>query len=159
MRGSDLPRRAERRISEDYTHRAAREFNHGLLSDGVREDVLQDEQLADLEDAIATAEDARDRRRGGLDDTSEDHGARVAAAMNDLQAVVRQRIMELCAERAHAALEAGDQWVADGVDAADVAAAQHEARQWLHAHPDVCQRVFDEREPAVLDNEGPEVTA
>jgi hypothetical protein len=153
-RGHDIPPRAERRIRQDHTNTATDEFDNGLLRDGVWEDVLVDTQLAQLEDAIATAENARERRRGELDDTSEDHGTRVAAGMDDLQSVVRQRVLELCAERAHTILEDGDQWVTEGhVDSGDLAAAQHEAAGWLREHPDVCQRVFNERTPSILDDQ------
>lgn len=157
-RGHDIPTRAERRIRQDHTDTATGEFDHQLLSDGVWEDVLEDTQLAQLEDAIATAENARDRRRGELDDTSEDHGLLVASGLGDLQAVVRKRVMELCAERAHLALEDGDQWAEEGhFSAGLVEDAQAEAAAWLREHPDVCQRVFDTSEPSVLDDH--EVTA
>jgi hypothetical protein len=144
-RGNDIHVRASRRIRNDHTDRAADEFDHQLLSDGVRERVLQDTQLAQLEDAIATTENARERRRAELDGQSQDHGAPVASAMDELQAVVRQRVMELCAEQATTALEDGDQWAeeADHISEEDVEAVQAEAATWLLDHPDVCQRVFD----------------
>ena len=166
-RGHDVHARAERRIRQDHTDTASAEFEHQLLSDGVWEDVLEDTQLAQLEDAIATAESARERRRGELDDESEDHGLLVATAMDDLQVatamdnlqnVVRKRVMELCAERAHRALEDGDQWLAETHFSAElVEDAQDEAAGWLHEHPTVCLRVFGTTHPSVLTDH--EVTA
>ena len=157
-RGHDVHARAERRIRQDHTDTASAEFEHQLLSDGVWEDVLEDTQLAQLEDAIATAENARERRRGELDDQSEDHGLLVATAMDDLQTVVRKRVMELCAERAHCALEDGDEWLAeDHLSAELVEDAQDEAAGWLHEHPNVCLRVFGTTHPSVLTDH--EVTA
>ena len=157
-RGHDIPPRAERRIRNDHTNTAIDEFESGILRDGVWEDVLEDTQLAQLEDAIATAENARDRRRGELDDESEDHGLLVATGMQDLQAVVRKRVMELCAERAHTVLEDGDQWVSEGWEDPDtIKDAQDEAATWLREHRDVCLRVFGTSTPDVLDDH--EVTA
>ena len=157
-RGHDVHARAERRIRQDHTDTASAEFEHQLLSDGVWEDVLEDTQLAQLEDAIATAESARERRRGELDDESEDHGLLVATAMDNLQNVVRKRVMELCAERAHRALEDDDQWLAETHFSAElVEDAQDEAAGWLHEHPTVCLRVFGTTHPSVLTDH--EVTA
>ena len=91
-------------------------------------------------------------------DDAEDHGLLVATAMDDLQNVVRKRVMELCAERAHRALEDGDQWLAENHFSAElVEDAQDEAAGWLHEHPNVCLRVFGPTHPSVLTDH--EVTA
>lgn len=146
MRGHDLHPRASRRI-RDHEDTAIDVFGHRLLQDGVAEDVLEDDQLARIEQAIATAEDARDQRRAALADDADvpidvDYGADIAATLEPLQRTARRRVDELCAERCRVTIEAGDDWVARGhADADEVAAAQREARAWLLEHPDVCGRL------------------
>ena len=145
MRGHDIPPRASRRIRSDHTSTATSEFDHRLLKDGVHDDILEDTQLALLEDAIATAEDARDRRREELADTEADYGHEVAWSVEHLQSVVGRRVMEVCAERCHTVLVDGDEWVAEGwEDQEDVDAAKQEAATWLLDREAVTARTFDE---------------
>jgi len=141
MRGNDIHGRASKRIRNDHRRRALDEFNHRILADGVHDDIIEDDQLAHLEDAIAKLEDTRERRRGELD--SEDAGADIAGSLDGLQETARKRVMEICAERARVVLDDGDDWVAKGYeDAEDVQEAQQEAATWLVANDEVTRRVF-----------------
>lgn len=144
MRGLDIPPRASRRIRNDHRRTATSEFHHRVLADGVHDDIVEDTQLAQLEDAIATAENARDRRRNELADTGTDYAEDVAWSIEHLQAVARRRVMEVCAECCRTVLVDGQAWVDEGwEDQADVDAAKREAAAWLLAHEFITERTFD----------------
>ncbi|RDZ61401.1 hypothetical protein C5B90_19200 [Haloferax sp. Atlit-12N] len=153
MRGNDIHSRAARRVRVDHRSTATDEFDHRILCDGVHDDVVEDDQLAQLEDAIATVEDVRDERRRELGDT-DDYDARVesdtASAALQLHDVVDQRVMEICAERCRAVLVDGDEWVEEGwEDASEVEAAKREATNWLLEHPETCKRLWGQRSPTM----------
>ncbi|GGM64039.1 hypothetical protein J2752_000481 [Halarchaeum rubridurum] len=154
MRGQDIHPRAARRIRSDHTSTAPSEFRHRVLADGVHDDVLEDSQLATLEDAIASLEDVRDERRETLRGAG-DQGRTAGEPLPDLHRQARDRVRELCAARAGVVLADGDTWVAEGFeDAADVAAATREAAAWLRAHPDVRERVFEDDPLSTLATDG-----
>ncbi|WP_338756500.1 hypothetical protein V9T20_12525 (plasmid) [Halobacterium salinarum] len=143
MRGNDIHSRAAKRIRNDHRQRALDQFDHRILADGVHDDIVEDDQLAHLEDAIAKLEDTRDRRRGELPSDDSDPGAGIADSLDGLQETARERVMEICAERARSVLDDGDDWVAAGYeDAEDVEEAQQEAATWLVANAEATRRVF-----------------
>jgi len=141
MRGKRIHSRARRRV-RNHASRAVDRFEHRILADGVYDDVLEDTQLAHLEDAVAKIEDARDRRREELaDELDADPSSGIADAVEQLQKPIADRINEVCAERCRAVIVDGDEWVAEGwEDADDVAAAKEEARRWLQDNIDAAER-------------------
>jgi len=141
MRGNDIHGRAAKRVRNDHRRRALDEFDHRILADGVHDDIVEDDQLAHLEDAIAKLEDTRDRRRSEL--ATDDPGAGIANSLDGLQETARERVMEVCAERARTVLDDGDEWVAEGYeDREEVEAAKREAATWLLANDEVTRRVY-----------------
>lgn len=159
MRGNDIHPRASRRIRTDHRNAALDEFETRLLEDGVHDDIVEDMQLALLEEAIATAEDARDRRREELADTDEDYSSEVVRAVEHVQGTVRRRIEEICAERCRFVLVDGDDWLDEGwVDQEVLEAAKREASNWLLEHEAVTQRLWGGDEPVEANhsaNAGP----
>jgi hypothetical protein len=151
MRGHDIHGRGARRIRSDHRQTAIDEFHHRILRDGVHDDIVEDAQLAHLEDAIAKLEDTRDRRRRELE-TDADPAQAVVDAIEDLQETARERVMEVCAMRARIVLVDGDVWVQEGYeDEADVEAAKREAATWLVANDDVTKRTFGGMDEAVSE--------
>lgn len=153
MRGNDIHPRAARRIRSDHRDVALDEFESGMLRDGVHDDIVEDTQLAQLEDAIAHAEDARDCRRAELADGDEDFSREIVRAVEHVQGTVRRRIMEICAERCRVVLVDGDDWLAEGwVEADELEAAKREAANWLLEHEAVTRRLWDESDTPVDTN-------
>lgn len=141
MRGRDIHARASKRISNDHRQTALDEFQHRILRNGVHDDIVEDAQLAHLEDAIAKLEDTRDRRRSEL--AGDYPAAGITDSLDDLQKTARERVMEICAERARIVLDDGDAWVAEGYEEeADVEAAKREAATWLLANDEATRRVY-----------------
>lgn len=131
MRGTRIHTRASRRVN-DHRSTATDEFDHSLLADGVYESVIQDMQLKQIEDAIATAEDARDTRRDELDtDGDDDPAAEIASSLSPLQETARQRVLELCAQECRFVLE-----TAEGEE------VRAEAVAWLEEHPETADRLW-----------------
>lgn len=160
MRGNRIHTRAKRRIRNDHRQAAVNEFDHRILADGVHDDIVEDQQLAETEDAIAKLEDQRDRRRDELAETTTDHAAEIVRSIEHLQGTARQRVMELCAIRCDTVLADGDEWVDEGWEDADaVQAAKHEAAQWLIEHADVRTRLWGEEGPDALNEFVAEVEA
>lgn len=144
-RGNDVHTRAARRIRE-HSRQAAEAFESQPIRDGLHDDVLEDTQLAQLEDAIAEMEDLRDRRRTDENaDAPVDPTADVVDAIETLQTTVDHRLAELQAERCRTVLDDGAEWVARGwCDREAVAEATAEATTWLLEHHEVCLRAFGE---------------
>ncbi|MFC7202840.1 hypothetical protein ACFQJC_04885 [Haloferax namakaokahaiae] len=153
MRGNRIHSRASKRIRNDHRTTATDEFEHRILRDGVHDDIVEDGQLAQLEDAIATLEDVRDERRrelGGDDEYDASQGAEVASSVVTLHDIVSHRVQEICAERCRIVLLDGDEWVEEGYEEADaVAEAKREASNWLLEHPDVCERLWGDSTPDI----------
>lgn len=154
MRGNNIHTRAARRVRTDDRDLALEEFDAKLLRDGVHDDIVEDSQLAELEDAIASIEDARDQRRDALAESDADPAGELARSVEDLQDTVRHRVMEVCADRCRVVLVDGDNWLDEGwVDQADLVAAKREAANWLLEHEDVTDRLWTEEDPVPV-NEG-----
>lgn len=153
MRGNDIHSRAARRVRGDHRSTATSEFDHRILCDGVHDDVVEDDQLAQLEDVAARLEDVRDDRRnelGETDDYDASYGTELANSLVDLPTVIDQRVMEICAERCRIVLVDGDEWVERGwEDASEVEAAKREASNWLLEHPEACKRLWGQRSPTM----------
>lgn len=149
MRGNRIHTRAERRVRE-HARDASERFDHRILADGVHDDVLEDLQLAVLEDAVVDLEHVRDDRREELNDGG-DPSAALFEAVESVQPVVDDRVDELCAERCRIVLVDGDEWTEDGPeDAEDVDAAKREATNWLLEREEVTRRLWgDSEEPIV----------
>lgn len=149
MRGNDIPPTASRRIRNDHRTTATDEFEHRLLRDGVHDDIVEDDQLARLEHALALTEEVTDLRIGG---TALDYLAGLDDAAGALTDEIDARVMEVCAERCRRVLKDGDDWVERGwEDARDVEAAKREAVNWLLEHRGVCRRLWgDEAEAEML---------
>ncbi|WP_435065908.1 hypothetical protein [Halobaculum sp. EA56] len=152
MRGNRIHPRASRHI-KDHRSEAIDRFEHRILKDGLHDDVVEDTQLAHLEDALAQVEDVRDRRREELaDDLDDDPSAEIANAVEALHEPIADRVDELCAERCRAVLVDGDEWVDEGwEDREAVEAAKREATAWLLAHEDVTRRLWADEEDPVLE--------
>jgi len=154
MRGNRIHSRAKRRV-QSHRSEAVDRFDHRILADGLHDDIVEDQQLAQLEDAVAKIEDVRDRRREELaDDLDEDPSAEIAAAVETLHEPIADRVDELCAERCKAVLVDGDEWVEEGwEDEDDVLAAKREANTWILDHEDVARRLWTtEEDPIVTED-------
>ncbi|WEL29825.1 hypothetical protein [Haloferax volcanii] len=149
MRGNDIHSRAAKRVRADHRPAATGEFDHRILCDGVHDDIVEDDQLVQLEDAIATLEDVRDTRRNELgngDELTTD----TVDAITRLQDEADRRVMEVCAERCRAVLVDGDEWVGEGwEEASEVESAKREATNWLLEHPEACKRLWGQRSPTM----------
>jgi len=158
MRGHDIPPTAAKRIRNDHRTTATDEFEHQLLADGVYDDIVEDEQLARVEAAIATAEQVSDLRVDGLEGV--DYCGDIDRAVGRLREMVRPRIMEVCAKRCRAVLVDGDNYVEEGWREAEaVAAAKREAANWLLEHREVCRRLWGEEAEAGVVVDSMEVDA
>lgn len=152
MRGNRIPTRAKRRIRNDHRTTATDEFEHRILIDCVFDDVVEDQQLAMLEESIARLEDARDQRRDDLAEPDVGSCSDLATAVEAMHDPPRARVMEICAERCRTVLIDGDDWVERGwEDAEEMATAKREAATWLLEHPDVRARLWGSDEDAELD--------
>ncbi|UIO98915.1 hypothetical protein Hbl1158_10250 [Halobaculum sp. CBA1158] len=153
MRGNDTHPRAGRRIT-DHRSEATDRFEHRILKDGLHDDIVEDAQLAQFEDAVATIENVRDTRREDFDGDG-DPGEAIADAVEQLHEPIADRVDELCAERCRTVLVDGDEWVEEGwEDPEDVEEAKREATSWLTHHGDVARRLWDEDEDPVLNEVG-----
>lgn len=149
MRGNRIHSRADRRV-KNHRSEAVEQFDHRILADGVHDDIVEDDQLAQLEDAVATIEDVRDERRSALDGEGDPADA-IANAVEQLHDPIADRVDEIAAERCRTVLVDSDEWVAKGwEDRDEVDAAKREAANWLLEHEDVTRRLWTEDNDPVL---------
>jgi hypothetical protein len=119
----------------------AEDFETTILHNAVFEDIGGDDQLAQLLDATAEAEHAQEEREAALGSDGERVND-VGKAAGILSHVARTRAREVVAEACATVIQDGDQWAAEGhYSQADVADAQHEAREWLQVTTNVSGRL------------------
>jgi len=133
----DIHRTAEKHAHELATD-AADQFEatilHNLVHDTVKGQHTRENDLIRTLDLAERAYDLSDETdTDGLDSAAFD-------AAESLHDVVEQLVADCVAEACATIVLDGDEWT-DTWDAADVHAAQAEAREWLGDHLDVAERV------------------
>jgi hypothetical protein len=142
----------ERRVAsirrqQEFADDTARDFEADPLHITVHNEIIEDDQLAQLCDAAIEASIASDRREGihgedgpGVENLSEAWG-RIAY-------VARQRALEVVAEACATVVQDGDQWIEEGRwNAETIHEAQAEAREWMQAHTNETNRANVEEVP------------
>lgn len=137
---SRRPRTSRTRQGE-FASGMASDFEATILHNAVYEDIEGDDDLAELLDATAYAEHAREARENTLGSGA----ARVddiKEAWGTLSHVAETRAREVVAEACATVIQDGDQWAAEGhYSQAKVNDAQHEAREWLQLNTNVSGRL------------------
>lgn len=130
---------ASKRKQRHYAEQFGRDFDATLLHNKVWDDVDEDDQLARLCDAAASADAAGDLRESYQGD-----GAELVEKVDEAQGllgwVARQRALEAVAEICAEVIDEGDGWT-DVWSQSDVDDAKDEARDWLQAHTAEAERV------------------
>jgi len=124
----------------DLAERMASDFEAVPLHNKVYDDLQEDDQLARLLDAEATANAAGDLRvsyHGNGTEFVDD----IDDAVGTLGHIARQRALEAVAESCATVITDSDQWVDEGHwEQTAIDGAKHEAREWLQLHTDDASR-------------------
>lgn len=116
----------------DFGERMASDFETTLLHNVVYDRVPEDEQLQQLCEATARAEQAAETRRNTLGEDV-DFAENIDRAEGRLRWTARQRAIEAVAEACAVVIREADDWD-DAWRQGEIDDAQHEAADWLRHH-------------------------
>jgi len=131
---------ASKERQREFAKKMASDFDAAPLHNKVHDRLSEDDQLARLCDAAATADAAGDLRESYHGDGAE-LVEDVRDAWGKLAHVARKRALEVVAESCRTVIKDGDQWAAAGYwEREKVVDARHEAADWLQYHTTDAER-------------------
>jgi hypothetical protein len=132
-RGNDVSPQASRRVRE-LSSRFAESFDAAAIHNTVHDDVLEDQDLALMLDAAFRAEEVEKYR-----EADDDVADALLKGWGKLSWAAEQRVQEVVAQSCATVIQEGDDWT-DAWDEAAIAAAKHEAREWLQVNTNAADR-------------------